>query len=648
VVDLTAHDARLLKPGRVYVGWRYAQVHADPGPPPRRPKPPEAEPMSSEWVAARRQDENLFNRPLKIAATGAGVAIVLFLIAGFFAVLPWTFAAVGVVACFFVLLITGYSMWQGERAVRARVAAEKQRVQRIREDRQRKLNDAHAEHARAYEEWEQRRQAYETQAEWYAVTVPQGVDRLDIAGGTLSGWSAMVTMIGSARLAGGSEVTVLDLTEGAIARDLVELARDRGDDPLVWVLPGDLPRLDLTQDLGPEALADVLSLVVSVSEEQSTTRDLSFDNSILERVLGVFGGRARIPQITAALRALAQVGDPRDDLRMNLFTDDQLAKITTMFGRGAADRVVIERAWALESQLRKLEALGSDPVLVPHARLRVVATDRRAGVLTNRILGTYVTTALTHVMRAADSATEPWGHTLFVCGSEKLRGDVLDRLIDACEATSTGLVLMYRSIPAHVRERLGRGHAAVGFMRLGNADDARVAAEHIGADQPLVVAQLTDSVGDTVPDLKGESYISTVNGIHGVTTTAESTAGLPEGIGYLTEWGRSTSVAASRVGSNGEAGSRWREFRVEPSELQQLPPTAMIFTHDSAAGRRILLIDANPGIITLPTVDVQEYEDATGERPPALPRPRHAKPAEEAPPPNLGPPPERLDFRRNR
>ena len=41
-----------------------------------------------------------------------------------------------------------------------------------------------------------------------------------------------------------------------------------------------------------------------------------------------------------------------------------------------------------------------------------------------------------------------------LCGAEKLRGDILDRLIDSCEATSTGLVLIYRSIPPHVKERL--------------------------------------------------------------------------------------------------------------------------------------------------------------------------------------------------
>ncbi|MCO6011596.1 hypothetical protein NE236_42265 [Actinoallomurus purpureus] len=643
MVDVTARETRLLQPGRVYVGWRYAQVHDDPGPPPKRPTPPEVEAVTPEWVMPKQRDENLFNRPLKTVIGAAGVGALLFMLLGITGTLPWAFAVAGLVACGLVAAIIGYPIWQGEQSLRAKAAQERERLEHRREERRRELEAAHAEHARAYQEWKHRREAYDSQHEWYAVTLPQGVDRVDVAGGTLAGWSAMVTMMGAARLAAGSQVTILDLSEGAVARELIELGNDQGERPQVWVLPSDLPQLDLTHGLGSEELADVLSLVVSVSEEQGSARDLSFDNAILERVLGVFGGRAPIPQITAALRALAQVGDPRDDLRAGLLTDEQLSKITTMFGRGAADRVVIERAWALESQLRKLEKLGSSPTLMPPSRLRVIATDRRAGVFTNRVLGTYVTAALTHVLRNSPRG-RPWEHTLLVCGAEKLRGDVIDRLIDSCEATSTGLVLMYRSIGPDVKERLGRGHAAVGFMRLGNAEDARIAAEHIGAEQKLEVAELTEKVGDAVTFGKDGSYVSTVGPSAPLPVfngNEPTDAALPDGIGRATAWGQSTSLAA-------EAGKGARELAVEPQELQQLPPTAMIFTHAETSGRRILLVDANPGIMTLPTANIQEYEEATDPS-----RARHAKPDVmpddgPRPGPNLGPPPERLDFRKKK
>ncbi|RKS71148.1 hypothetical protein BZB76_5634 [Actinomadura pelletieri DSM 43383] len=602
--------ARLTQPDRVHVGWRYAQVHPDPGPPPGRPEQPE---RAAAVPAARRPHEHMAALPLRIVFWGTLAGVVLVLLCGLVGLIPWAFAGVTLVAFGGVLGITGGALWRDERGVRARIAREREAEERERAERERRRDAAEKAYAKARAEWERRRSAYEGQREWYPVAVPPGVDRVDVVGGTLAGWSAAVTTMGAARLAVGARLTVIDLSEGAVAHDLLRLAADRGDDPLVWVLPDDLPRLDVTRGLSPEALADVLSLVVSAGEAEGGTRDLSFDNSILERIIDVLGPEATIPRITAALRVLAQVGDPRDDLRKGLLTEEQLERIATLFGRDATDRIVVRRAWALEAQLRKLEKLATEPVRLPPARLHVVSMDRRAGVLTNRILGTYVTTALTHRIREAPPGGR-WDHTLFLCGAEKLRGDVLDRLIDACEATGTGLVLMYRSIPGHVRERLGRrGHAAVGFMRLGNPEDARVAAEHIGAGQPLLIAEITEAAGETLLDVVGESYASTVAFARprgdGLTDPVWSPLPAPaaddsvlvEGISSATAWGRTVEARDGK--------QRFRELRVEPPQLQELPPTAMVFTHSGATGRRVLLVDANPGIITLPTAHSMEFEE---------------------------------------
>jgi hypothetical protein len=609
---------RLTQPEQVYVGWRYAQLHEDPGPPPQRPPAPEPEALDLERLAARRRAVNLMNRPAKGAAICAVVAACVFLASWAGHVMPGEFAGFALLACLAVVGILGYPIWQAERAIRTRVKEERQRISRMREARRRRIVAEAEQHRVEYENWVRLRQVYDGQREWYPVAVPAGVDRVDVAGGTLAGWSAAVTMMGVARLAAGSQVTVVDLSEGAVAGDLVALAAERGEDPLVWVLPADLPRLDLTRNLGPEALADVLSLVVNAGEEP---RDLSVDNALLERILSVFDGTARIPQVTAALRALAQVGDPRDDLRRGLITDDQLDRVSVLFGRGAADKVVIERAWAMEAQLRKLEPVGTDPVRLPPAGLHVLSMDRRAGVLSNRVLGTYVVTSLTHALRTAPAARK-WDHTLFLCGADRLRGDVLDRLIDACEATGTGLVLLYRSIPVHVKERLGRGHAAVGFMRLGNAEDARIAAEHLGADHRLVVAEVTETASVTRPD---DPYSSTVAYARRTDQPLTDPIALPVprpprvGSELL---GRAATAWAHSVWPSGER-HRSREVVVEQQQLQELPPTAMVFSHTTEQGRRVQLIDANPGIMALPTAEAGEL----GPIPQPRSSGRHAKPS---------------------
>jgi hypothetical protein len=698
-----------MRPDRIYLGWQHALLQPDPGPQPRRPTPPEQEQLNPDWVAAQRREENLLDRPLKRAA-GAAVLLAGLLI-GIWAA-GWLNAAIawlGAIACLAGAGLAVQRIWQGEQALRSSVDAEKQRLGQIRAEQESRLFAWQEEHARRFEDWQERRDAFEKQPQWYAVSLPTSVDRVDLAGGTLSGWSAVFTVVGASRLTAGGELTVVDISEGAVARDLLAVAERSGIDPLVWVLPADLPRLDLSADLTREALADVLSLVVGVSEDEGVG-DVAQDNAILERLVGVLGPHATIAQVTAGLRALGEIGDPREDLRLGLLSADQLERITGMFGRGAADRVVIGRAWAMESRLRKLDQAGLAPASLPPSRLRVICTDRRAGMFGNQVLGTYAVTALTHVLRQAP-AGRPWQHTLMLAGADRLRGEVIDRLCDACETTRTGLVLAYRSIPAPVKERLGRGNAALAFMRLGNAEDARVASEQIGTEHRFVLTQLTDTVGTSVTDTAGDSYTSTVgtaDSVSGSATTSQTSGrsrgrsrsreslaapfghetasrsgdrsyssgtsdseSITEGINLSTAWGVSTSRAIGTSDSLARTAQRSREFLVEQHELQQLPPSAVIISSAARRGRQVVMADANPGIIGLPTATLLTLDEVRSgaeapssgpPRPPAAPaRQAPAAPAgrparvpvswrsgDAAPPPNLGPPPERLDWRKRR
>jgi hypothetical protein len=647
VADVHPEHAQL-QADRIYLGWQYIVLHPDPGPPPKRPSPVEEsqtatgpDPAQLELIRRERLQEDMLNRPVRVFRVFMLVLTVLIVAAAVAGYLAWSFALLGLVAAGGVAAICSYALLQGDRAVKYRVLEQQARDERRRQERDKELFRAQEEHAERYREWQESKERHDKQLTWYAVAVPDELDRIDVAGGTLPGWSALITLLGATRLYSGGHLTVLDLSEGAIAKDLIELARKGGDDPLVWVLPVDLPKLDLGATLKPEAFADVLAHVVSVSEEHRSTRDLSFDNAILERVLEVLGDNATISQVTAALRALAQVGDPRDDLKFGLITATQLERIGTLFGRGVSDRVVIERAWALESQLRKLETLGTEAVRLPPARLRVVSMDRQAGVFGNRVLGTYVATALTHILRQSPASDRPWYHTIIVAGADKLRGDVLDRLMDACETSRTGLVLTYRSLTPTVRERLGRGHAAVAFMRLGNAEDARVASEHVGTEHRLELAQLTETISDSLPGLDG-GYTSTIAQVEDLREERDDDqADLVGDITESTEWGRT----ADKISEKERVLQRSREFLVEPHRLQQLPTTSVIVTDATADGRRVRLADANPAILTFPKTTLGELEDV---REAVLALDPQDQNGDGEPPPNLGPPPPRLDWRKGR
>jgi hypothetical protein len=643
----------------LYLGWQYATAASDPGPPPRRPGPAGPPPSPDDWLAAQRREEALITRPARLAFTSAaGLAVVLAvsLAAG---LVPATVAGLAVAACLAAAGLSGYGIWRGERALRERADAERLRAERLRADQRARLRRAQAEHVREVDRWQKQRSAFVSQKRWYAVPVPDGIDRVDIAGGTLAGWSAVLTMAAAYRLATGGQVTVVDLSGGAVAADLADLyAAADGVPPAVWVLPDDLPRLDLAASLPPGDLADVLALSASAAEEHSSARDLAVDTAILDRVIEVLdrdgAGPVQVRRVAAGLRAIAQVGDPRTDLAAGLLSARETGELSALFGQGVTDRVVLERALGMEAQLRRLADVGTSPVRLPRGRLRVVAVDRRASPQAATTLGSFVVTALTAVLGQAPAAAGPtsWRHTLFLLGAERLRADVLDRFTDACEVSRSGLVLAYRSMPPHVRQRIGRGNAAVAFMRLGNGEDAKAASEQIGMSHRFVVSQLTETVGTSVTDTLGGSYTSTVG--DSVSTAASTSANesrstgtgrtspsgggvlplrgggsrsvqagaswgtsdstsLTRGISTSTAWGVSTSRAAGDSESLARSLQRSRELVVEPSELQRLPVTAMIVSHGAGPGRRVLLADANPAIGALPVATLTPLADPAGE-----------------------------------
>jgi uncharacterized protein HemX len=191
------------RPDRVYLGWQYTLLNPNPGPQPKRPTPPEQEQLNPEWVAAQRREENLLNRPLKLAFCAAVAVAALFAALWITGLLPGLLAGLGVIVCVFGAGISGYAVWQGEQALRARVLDERQRLEKIRAQQESRLFAWQEEHARRFREWQERNAAYERQAQWYAVSLPGDIDRVDVAGGTPSGWSALSTIIGASRLATG-------------------------------------------------------------------------------------------------------------------------------------------------------------------------------------------------------------------------------------------------------------------------------------------------------------------------------------------------------------------------------------------------------------------------------------------------------------
>ncbi|HEX9064686.1 MAG TPA: hypothetical protein VF843_06235 [Streptosporangiaceae bacterium] len=630
------------------LGWQFVPPETGQEPPLARPVLEAADQFDPGWQHAQTRISRSASRPalagfaagLLVAGLGAAtlVAGTALQALGGTAVLAGTAGAVA----------GGRSAWRERRRLDVAIAAERERADAAAASASATLAELQREHAAEVRAWQRRRRVAGRRPAWLEVSLPGGLDRVDVAGGTMAGWSALVTTVAAPLLGAGGEVSVIDLTEAAVAADLASIAGRAGLRPLVWTLPADLPSLDLGPGLAAGDLADVLALAAAAASAshpgpaaEAHGADPAPDVALLERVIAALRPGPPVASVTAALRALAGVGDPRDDVRAGWLSPDELDRVGRLFGRGAADRIVTDRAYQLESRLRWLDALGTGPPPAPRppVRLRIAALDRRSGMTGNRMLGTYLVAALTHLLRQAEPG-DPWAHTICVLGAERLAGDLLDRLTDACSVTRTGLVLAFRSVPPPVRERLGRGSSALAFMRLGNTDEAKAASELIGTEHRFVVGQITDTEGASVTDTWGGSYTSTAGTADSyaeslsVSRTAGGSRGrgrsgpggfapfggfsasasrdssysagdstsvsLTEGINTGTSWGISLSRAAGVNSSLGTTVQRSRELLVEAEELQRLPPTAMIVSFTGDGGRTVLLADANPAIGLLP------------------------------------------------
>ncbi|RCV51098.1 hypothetical protein DEF23_12315 [Marinitenerispora sediminis] len=624
-----------------HLGWHHEVLVGDPGPAPRRPAPAEPERLDREWAAGQRRTEADLNRPLVVTLVLLGAVALLLLITSAAGLLPGVLALAGCLACTVVAIPALVALLQGGRAVRERLAEERRRLERDRAEREEALRARQEEHARRHAQWRERRQAYEAQPRWYGFTVPGGVGTVVVGGGTDAGWSALLTTIGAARLRGGADLTVLDLSGRAVGGDLVALARRCGVLPRLWVLPADLPRVNLGGNLDPGRRAAVLAAVVDALDPRA---DRAADGALLRGLLEVLGpGPAPVAGLVAALRALAAPEADAAGPGPRPLTEEQVARVLARFGAGTA---AAGQAWRLARHLTAFEGLGTRSADEPYAQVKIIATDRSSGDLAGRAYGTYTLAALRELleMRPRGGAGRPWAHTIVVCGAGALPSAELDRLAAAAADAGTGLVLLFRDVDSDVLERMRRPGCLPVLMRLPEGAAGDLAAELVGKGGRVRLHRLTEVIGGALDDTTADSYVPDPAT---TPTTALPTRyaarsipplDLARHVGSATAWGRATTQAAG-IDDPGQppATPPLRDLRLDSYGLRNLPSTAMVVAGDGGP----VLVDANPGILTLPTATLRPVGDPAAVRPAAP-----AGSGELTGAANVGPPPDRLDWRR--
>ena len=482
---------------------------------------------------------------------------------------------------------------------------------------------ANSQDAQAAAGWQQRKDAHEHAEaarvdrldEWGPAVVPGHARRIDVFGGSLWGWEALLTVHGASLLA-ERPLLVADLTGELVCRELAVTARDAGGSSSIHLLPSQLADTGLLTAFGPAQLADAVCEVMHAGAADGARADRALDTRIMEQVTAALGGQVTFTRVAAALRAL--LGHPAPP---GVLDPGEHAQITTtLFPADHLQHIQVNLI-RIESFIAPLAAAGQAadgglPAADETARLRCLALEPAARSVRAELLAGLLVQWLTVQVTRAGSASP----AVIIAGADEITRPHLERLSDACERRGVPLTLLFRHLREAAADLAGGGAAA--FMRLGNHQEAATAADLIGRQHKFVLSQLTATLGGNQTHTRtdtegwGEST-TTTRGWHD-TTTIGPREDSPWRLGDVTSraigrsesfsstasrnWSAATSWADGTNWSDAESTQRVYEYTVEPATLQHLPDHALLLVTTRSSGLELTPVECDPAIITLPRV----------------------------------------------
>ncbi|MBU2663400.1 hypothetical protein KOI35_07755 [Actinoplanes bogorensis] len=461
----------------------------------------------------------------------------------------------------------------------------------------------------AHAAWDSRRQWHEQQQQnavdavpdWSAASPSPGTRRVDIVGGTMYGWEAVLTVFGGSLLATRGPMVVADFTGEALSGELMELAEVTGRSVRDVVLPAQLAEFDLVAGLEPAELVDGLVEAMYGDQPGGGNRaERSQDALLLTEIAEVLAPRVTMARLVAAL-----LGNPAP------LSPDEVARLTAL----PADEARVRRIAAF---LRPLADMGSAPATTAPADLTCVVAEPGGGHAQHELLKDLMVQWLGHQVRRGAA---PIG-SLLLLGADEVDHRALERLSTLCERRGIRLVLFFQHLRAESLRTIGGGEVAL--MRLGNHQEAAQAAEFVGRGHKFVLSRLTRTLGGeethTVAEMEGGSETkgatkgerASRHGLRRYTSTNWS---------KTRNWSQTESTADSTNWSDAESVDRVYEYTVEPRVLQDLPEYAMVLVKNEGTSSVVQAVEVDPAIVTLPRVSMVPL----GHEPPpspAVPAPR--------------------------
>ncbi|MFI7212954.1 hypothetical protein ACIBP4_00120 [Micromonospora maritima] len=455
--------------------------------------------------------------------------------------------------------------------------------------------------------------------EWRSVIAEPHPHRIDVIGGNLWSWEALLTTFGASLLSGSERLIIADLSGDEVSRELTTLAKGQGFSTDVQRLPTDLADSDLLIGLGPGQLVDTLVESMHGGPDPAVRAPRSGDDRILTALLEGLPGELTMGRLTAGIRVLMGERTGLDELTAaeqrhladELFSDEYRRRIHDDLRR-------------IEAYLHPLRRLGNRRRPRPAADLLCTVVAGGGVSIRRELMHDLVVQWLTRQL----SSTGQAGQTVVVAGADGLRGQHLEALSDICSRRGIRLVMLFRHLRQTTLEPIGVG--SVGFFKLANHEEATRAADFIGRHHRFVLSQLTHTLGgnDThttsTSETHGDNWSiskSTTEAPRGDSGNAEhdrtSTSTSSHSLSFNRSWTATRSYAEGTNWSIAEGRQRVYEYLIEPHTLQGLPDYALLLVKHGATGREVRAVECNPDIVTLPRVDVNAIPAPPGRPAPA-------------------------------
>jgi hypothetical protein len=493
------------------------------------------------------------------------------------------------------------------------------------------ISRASRRHEKALAAWRRRKRSHDDAEaervagvdEWGPAVLPRQVRRLDVFGGSLWGWEALLTVHGASQLA-VRPLLVADLTGELVCGELVGTAEEMGLSCSLGLLPAELGTTGLLSSFTPEQFATGLSEMMHRTGHDSQ-ENRALDVRILEQVIAALGGRVSFTRLAAAIRIV--LGHPA---AAGILEPAERAAITALFPADYRQHVhpSLIRIESLIAPLAVAEtSTAQDPVPAEPERLRCLAMEPAARGVRTELL----TSLLVQWLTSRVGSAEPVAPAVIIVGADEVPRAHLERLSDACERRGVPLTLLFRHLREAAAELAGGGGAA--FMRLGNHREAAIAADLIGRRHMFVLSQLTASLGGgqthTRTDTEGTGTTRSRGGggnagihlpIGGAPPSLSLGRNRSRSRATTRNWSTATSWAHQTNWSDAETKQRVYEYTVEPTVIQNLPDHALLLT-TGAPGIAVTPVECDPAIITLPRVSADPLPPLPSRQPPAGARP---------------------------